>query len=58
MEIILEEPFRSLYRKGYLRTEKDGRKYVSLYNKPGIKDRFPMRVIYTASNLDMRYLLK
>lgn len=35
MIIQLEEPFKTLYRKGYLRTESDGRKYVSLYNAPG-----------------------
>jgi hypothetical protein len=35
MIIELEEPFKSLYRKGYLRTESDGRRYLSLYNAPG-----------------------
>ncbi|QVD49218.1 hypothetical protein LUCX_148 [Xanthomonas phage vB_XciM_LucasX] len=35
MIIDLEEPFKSVYSKGYLRVESDGRKYVSLYNCAG-----------------------
>ena len=30
--IELEEPFRSLWRKGYLQQHPSGRKYVHLYN--------------------------
>lgn len=30
--IELEEPFRSVWRKGYLQTHKDGRQYVCLFN--------------------------
>ena len=32
MVINLEEPYSSLYRKGYLRIPKDGRKMVDLFN--------------------------
>jgi hypothetical protein len=35
MLIELQEPFRPLWQKGYLREEPDGRKYLSLYNSPG-----------------------
>lgn len=30
--IELEEPFKSMWRKGYLQTHPNGRKYVCLYN--------------------------
>lgn len=32
MQIELSEPFKSLYRKGYLRESLDGRRRVDLYN--------------------------
>lgn len=32
MEIVLQEPFKSTWRKGYLRVAKDGRKRVDLIN--------------------------
>lgn len=32
MQIDLQEPFKSLYRKGYLRESTDGRRRVDLYN--------------------------
>lgn len=34
MQIDLQEPFKSLYRKGYLRESADGRRRVDLYNSP------------------------
>lgn len=37
MLIDLEEPFKSQWRNGYLRQEADGRKYLSLYNEPGVQ---------------------
>lgn len=35
MIIELQEPFKSLWSKGYLRVEATGRKYLSLYNAVG-----------------------
>lgn len=37
MRIDLENPYKDLYKKAYLRTTKDGRKLLDLYNSP--KDR-------------------
>jgi len=34
MILELQDPFKSLWKKGYLTTDNDGRKRVSLYNSP------------------------
>lgn len=34
MEIELEEPFKSIYRKGHVRLRDDGRQILYLYNSP------------------------
>lgn len=37
MLIELQEPFKSQWRNGYLRADDAGRKYLSLYNEPGVQ---------------------
>ena len=55
MVINLEEPYSSLYRKGYLRISKDGRKRVDLFNSN--KDRTTISYARYIMSVSLGYVL-
>ena len=55
MVINLEEPYSSLYRKGYLRIPKDGRKMVDLFNSS--EDRTTISYARYAMCVNLGYIL-
>ncbi len=55
MVIDLEEPYSSLYRKGYLRISKDGRKRVDLFNND--KDRTTISYARYIMSVSLGYVL-
>ena len=55
MVITLEEPYSSLYRKGYLRLSKDGRKRIDLVNSD--KDRTTISYARYVMCVNLGYIL-